>query len=400
LKSQEKVGFSVLSRCKDPKTRLVVLIRAFEGGGAQRDMVLLCNALAAKGVTPTIVTLRSDGPLRSLLDRSIRVIEVPGRKLRYALPGLRRVIRSVAPDVVVSSEAALNLCALIAVGMLPRHCRPKLVLREVNSPSVAQYRDPYRQNRIAYRILRWLYRRADRIIALTEGDGRELERIFSVPEKIISVMRVNAVIPPAIVQLLAQWDGESGRERDLIVCVARLSPEKDQRTLLRAMTLMPAERTWRLAIVGDGVERVALEGFVRDNGLAERVIFAGYTIDPFAWLMRARVAVLPSVQEGLPCVLMEALACGTPIVCTDCSYGPREILQNGRYGALTPVGDAPAMAEAIQIALDQIPDRRSLMTRGLQYTTTAAADRFLEILTDLQRTPRGMKQVLAVSDAS
>jgi len=390
----------VSSQRKDSEAGLVVLIRAFEGGGAQRDMVLLSNALAAKGVAPTILTLQGDGPLRSLLDSSVRVIEVPGGKLRYAIPGLRRAIRRLAPGIVVSSEASLNLCALLAVHSLPRRSRPKLVLREVNNPAISQYRDPYRQNRIAYRILRWFYRRADRVIALTDGDRRDLTRLFSVPDEIISVMRVNAVIPPAIVRRLTQWDGESGRERDLIVCIGRLSPEKDQRTLLRAMTLVPPERPWRLALVGDGPERAALETFARENGLAERVIFPGYTIDPFAWLMRARVAVLSSVQEGLPCVVMEALACGTPVVCTDSSYGPREILQNGRYGTLTPVGDAPAMAAAIEAALDQIPDRRSLMARGLDYTATAAADRFLEILAELQPAAGGMKELLAVSGAS
>jgi glycosyltransferase involved in cell wall biosynthesis len=379
----------VLSRTKDFERGIVVLIRAFDGGGAQRDTVLLCNALAAKGVVPTVLTLHGEGHLRALLDPAIRVIELPGGKLRYAIPGLRRAIRTLAPGVVVASEAALNLCALLAVQMLPPSDRPKLVLREVSSPSVAQHNDPYVQNRIAYRLLRWFYRRADRIVALTEGDRHDLARIFSIPENIISLMRTNAVIPPAIEGRLSQWDGETGRERDLIVCVGRLSPEKDHRTLLRAMTLMPAQRPWRLAIVGDGPERGELEAFVRGNGLAGRVAFIGYSADPFGWLMRARVAVLSSAHEGLPCVLMEALACGTPVVCTDCSYGPRDILQNGRYGLLTPVGDAPALAVAIEAAMDQIPDRGFLMARGLDYTAAKAADRFLEIIADVESPPHG-----------
>lgn len=379
---------------------LAVLIRAFEGGGTQRDMVLLCNALAAKGLRPTIITLSAQGPLRALLDPSIRVIEVSGGKLRYAIPDLRRAIRALAPAVVLSSEANLNLCALLAVRTLPRGSRPKLVLREVSSPSIAQHRDPYLQNRIAYRILRRVYRYADRVIALTDGAGRELARDFSVPEAMIAVMRLNAVIPSAMARQLSQWDGESGRERDLVVCIGRLSPEKDQRTLLRAMTFMQAERPWRLALVGDGPERAALEAFARANGLADRVFFAGYAPDPFAWLMRARVAVLPSLYEGLPCVVMEALACGTPVVCTDSSYGPREILQDGRYGTLTPVGDAAAMAAAIAAALDQVPDRRTLMTRGLQYTAAAAAERFLEIVADLLPAPFGTDKPFPVSRAS
>lgn len=388
----------MLSRPQGSERGIVVLIRAFDGGGAQRDTVLLCNALAAKGITPTILTLMGDGPLRSLLDPAIRVVELSGEKLRYAVPGLRRTIRTLAPGVVFSSEAALNLCALIAVHTLPWRDRPKLVLREVSSPLLAQHSDPYLQNRVAYRLLRLFYRRADRIVALTEGDRRDLARIFSIPENIISVMRTNAVIPPAMERRLSQWDGETGRERDLIVCIGRLSPEKDHRTLLRAMTLMPPHRPWRLAIVGDGPERAALEAWVRANGLSGRVAFTGYSADPFGWLMRARVAILPSAHEGLPCVLMEALACGTPVVSTDCSYGPRDILQNGRYGTLTPVGDAPAMAAAIAAALDQVPDRRFLMTRGLDYTAAKAANRFLEILADADATSRG--ETLAAEGAA
>src|SRR5262249_19585558 len=153
----------------------------------------------------------------------------------------------------------------------------------------------------------------------------------------------------------------------LIVCVGRLSAEKDVRTLLRAMTLMPPERPWRLMIVGHGPDHAALEAFARSNGLADRTVFTGYVPDQYVWMMRARVLVLSSIYEGLPCVLMEALACGTPVVSTDCPYGPRQILEDGRYGTLIPVGDPSAMATAIAAALDQVPDRRSLMRRGLDY---------------------------------
>ncbi len=378
---------------------LAVVMRAFEGGGAQRDMILLCNALASRGVRLTILALRLEGPLRALLDPTIGVVEVPGRHLRYAVPGLRSVIRAIAPTIVVSSEASLNLCTLIAVRSLPRQNRPRAMLREVGSPSIAQYRDPYRQNRIAYRLLRRLYRHADRIVALTEGARRDLVRNFSVPEASISVMLTNAVIPPATAKRIAAWDGESGRESDLIVCVGRLSPEKDQRTLIRAMSLLPPQRKWRLAIVGDGPERDTLASLARCYGIADRVIFSGHVADPFAWMMRARVAVCASVYEGLGNAIIEALACGTPVVSTDCPYGPGEILQQGRYGTLTPVGDAVATAAAIAAAMDQVPDRRSLMARGLQYTAASAAERFLEIIADLQPMRGRTGDLLAVARA-
>jgi glycosyltransferase involved in cell wall biosynthesis len=304
--------------------------------------------------------------------------------MRYAVPGLRRSIRALAPSIVVSSGIpSLNLATLVAVRTLPSGQRPKVVLREAAVPSMARH-DPSRSNRIAYRILRHLYRHADHIITFTDQASRDLVREFSVPERIISVIHPNAVIPPSMVARMSQWDGETGRERDLIVCVGRLSREKDQRTLLRAMTLMPPERSWHLAIVGDGPERAALEAFARSHGLVDRTVFVGYVADPFAWMMRARVFVLSSLYEGLPCVIIEALACGTPVVSTDCPHGPRKILEGGRYGTLIPVANPVAMATAIEAALDHVPDRSFLMGRGFEYTAERAAARFLKILSDVE----------------
>jgi len=384
----------------NPAPALAVVLRAFAGGGAQRDMILLCNALAAKGLRIVILALHTEGPLRGLLDPAIGVVAIPGRQLRYAVPSLRREIRDTAPAVVISSEAGLNLCALVAVRTLPRQSRPKLVLREVGSPSVAQRHDPYLQNRIAYRILRRVYGYADRIVTLTEGARRDLAKNFAVPDELISVMLTNAVVPPAAANRIAQWDGEAGRERDLIVCVGRLSPEKDQRTLIRAVSILPAAQPWRLTIVGDGLEHPALEALARDLGIANRIIFAGEVADPFGFMMRARVAVCASIYEGLGNAIIEALACGTPVVSTDCPYGPSEILQGGRYGTLTPVGDASAMAAAIAEALNAAPDRAALMARALHYTAARAAERFLEIIGELQPLPETASGPLAVASAS
>ncbi|HZC55418.1 MAG TPA: glycosyltransferase [Xanthobacteraceae bacterium] len=121
------------------------------------------------------------------------------------------------------------------------------------------------------------------------------------PDDVISVMLTNAVIPPATAERIKQWDGETDRDQDLIVCVGRLSPEKDQRTLIRAMTMLPPGLPWRLAIVGDGTERPALEALVRELGLNDRVVFTGQVSDPFAWMRRASPSALRSTR-----------ACATP----------------------------------------------------------------------------------------
>jgi glycosyltransferase involved in cell wall biosynthesis len=216
----------------------------------------------------------------------------------------------------------------------------------------------------------------------------------------ISVMHTNAVLSPVIEKWIAQWDGDHGRENDLVVCIGRLSAEKGQHTLLRALALLPPDRHWRLAIIGEGPDRAALEAFAQANGLAQRIQFTGQVADPFVWMRKARVAVCSSIYEGLGNTIIEALACGTPVVSTDCPYGPREILQDGRYGTLTPVGDPVAMAAAIAAALDSAPDRRVLMQRSLDYTAGRAAARFIEIIADLEIKSTGPRRSVVAAGAS
>src|SRR5262249_23173114 len=138
------------------------------------------------------------------------------------------------------------------------------------------------------------------------------------------------------------------------------------------------------ALIGDGQERMALEDFVKRHGLADRVSFVGYTHDPFAWLMRAHVTVCSSIYEGLGNAIIEALACGTPVVSTDCPFGPRETLLNGPYGQLVPLADPAALASAIESALDRPVDRKALMARGLGYTADRAAAEFLKIAAEIE----------------
>ena len=374
---------------------------AFEGGGPERDAIFLCNALAAQGRRVAIVVLRGEGPLRAFVDPAVRIVVVGERRIRYAFSALHRTLRSLAPKVVLSSGVpSLNLVTILAVRTLPRHVRPKLVLRENSVPSMARH-DPSRSNRIAYRLLRRVYRFADRIITLTDGARDDLIRLFSVPNAMVSVMRTNAVLPPAIVDRISQWDGETGREPGLIVWVGRLSAEKDPHTLLRAVSMLPPNRPWRLAMIGDGPQRTALEDFCRSNRIAERVIFTGYVIDPIGWMMRANVLVLSSLYEGFGNVLIEALACGTSVVCTDCPYGPREILRGGHYGTLTPVGSPAKLATAIEAALDHFPERKMLMQHGLTYTADRAAAQFLDIIADLElEPPSPMRSLIGGSETA
>ena len=122
---------------------------------------------------------------------------------------------------------------------------------------------------------------------------------------------------------------------------------------------MAKSRPARLVILGEGRERDALAGLVRELGIGHAVALPGFVANPFAWMARARVFAVSSIYEGLSMVLVEAMACGTPVVSTDCPHGPREVLEDGRWGLLVPVGDAEALATAILETLrDPLPRGR------------------------------------------
>ena len=213
----------------------------------------------------------------------------------------------------MSSEAAANVVTFLAVRSLPAAVRPRLLLREVASPSVARVYDPYLQNRLAYRVVPWVYSRADRVLTLTQGGRKDLIENFKVPAERIDVLASNAVIDPVAEKRLASAaETNAPREPGLIVSVGRLSPEKDQLLIVEALARSPGLGQARLILIGDGPLRPAIEQRMMQLGLTDRVVLAGHQDDPFAWLLKAELAVCSSRFEGLGNAVIEALAAVLP----------------------------------------------------------------------------------------
>jgi glycosyltransferase involved in cell wall biosynthesis len=356
------------------RPHVAFFIRALHGGGAQRDAILLANSLFETGIEVSILTLVPEGRLRQFVADGVRIHHVPAKRLATAVVPLRDAIRQLQPTVLFSSEAAPNVAVFAATRLLSPKTRPRLVLREVTAPSIARGLDPYLQNRLAFRAAGYVYSRADRVLTLTEGARRDLVLNFGVPAERIRVMTSNAVIDPPTVARLALREGTAEtREKGLLIAIGRLSPEKDHLTLIEAFADLVKRVPARLVIVGEGPMRPMLEDTIARLDLKDRVTLAGATNDPFEWLLKADVLVSSSKFEGLGNVLIEALACGTAVVSTDCPYGPREVLEGGRLGGLVPVGDSKALSAAIEVALNTPTDRASLRRAAERHTTQQAA---------------------------
>jgi glycosyltransferase involved in cell wall biosynthesis len=236
-------------------------------------------------------------------------------------------------------------------------------------------------NFVHRRLGKRIYSLADGVVCVSQGVRDDLlqrtglngGRVHVIYNPVKPLSASTASVGPEI----ADWWCRGGER---LIAAGSLKPAKDYPTLLRAFARLRGGRDARLLILGEGQERPALERLIGELGLVDSVHLAGYVADPYPYLEIADLFVLSSAWEGLGNVIIEALVCGTPVVVTDCPSGPAEILENGRYGRLVPVGDPKALAVAMAASLGETPDRDVLRARGGEFSVERAADQYLELL--------------------
>lgn len=332
--------------------RILLVLPSLERGGGERVLLQLAGSFLAAGREVHVAVLLGGGPLRSAVPDAVTLHELidagdapNGLALAWkAFPKLALLIRTVKPHTVLSTMTGTNL--LVVLACMRARIRTRLVLREasslVNTKSV-----------LKRQAMRWLYRHADGLVAVSEGVAQDL-RGLGFADGRIHVIR-NPVDAERLWQLAAVGLPSEVRDKaPYVVSIGRLTEAKDFPTLLRAYATSALRGSHRLIIVGEGEQRMNLENLMRDLGLTDRVVFTGAMDNPYRVLADASLHVLSSRWEGYPNVLLEALALGVPVVATDCPHGPREILEDGRYGRLVPVGDAVALASAMDAELKRL----------------------------------------------
>ena len=231
---------------------------------------------------------------------------------------------------------------------------------------------------------RYLFPQAVHFIGVSRGASEGLATEVGVPrEKITTIY--NPVVTPDLHAKAAEqpnhpWLSDDGTP--VLLAVGRLEKEKDHPTLVKAFARLASRRACRLIVLGEGSKRTEVEGLVKKLDLTDRVSLPGWVENPLAFMARASLFVLSSIYEGLPTVLVEALACGCPCVSTDCPSGPAEILRNGDIGPLVPVGDEAALAEAMEQVLDQPPDKQMLQQRAMDFSTDQAVAAYENLLSE------------------
>lgn len=326
---------------------IALFLPTLYSGGAERVQINLAEYFLRQGLTVDFVVCKYYGSLKDKVPKGVRLISLDASKVMFSLPAYLRYLRIARPVAVLSSVENANIISCLGK-MFSSH-RHRLLVRLDNSlteqgPLLVQMR-----RRLLSLAIASTFHAADEFVAVSDGLKRQLSRLPGIGGKPIhriynpiihAGFEAQASETPALPLAIAPGE-------PYVVAVGRLHEQKGYDSLLRAFARAVRRRPSHLVILGEGDDRAALEALAASLGVAENVHFLGYASNPLAYMRHAKVFALSSIAEGFGNVIVEALACGTPVISTDCPHGPSEILAGGRFGTLVPVGDIDALADAI-----------------------------------------------------
>jgi glycosyltransferase involved in cell wall biosynthesis len=332
--------------------RITLLVPTLEIGGVERVFTNLANGLHQCGAEVDLVAGWEGGEMAMSLEKDIRIFDLRSRRMMKSIPRLARYLRARKPEAVI---AAMTHCSAAAVAARAISGQNAIIIAtEHNTMSRIRENTTGLKYRMMPRWSRWALDSADVIVAVSSGVADDLSAQTGIARESIRVI-YNPVISGTLHSAAAVDIGHpwfQPGEPPVILGVGRLHGQKDFSMLVRAFRLVRDHRVTRLVILGEGPERKKIEQTIADHGLLEDVALPGPETNPYRFMKHSAVLAMSSRWEGFGMVLVEALALGVPVVSTNCTHGPAEILCDGRFGALVPVGDEKAMAQSLLLALD------------------------------------------------
>ncbi|MBT3057758.1 MAG: glycosyltransferase [Candidatus Thiodiazotropha sp.] len=335
------------------RPRIACFLATSGHSGVDRVARNLLPGLAEAGYAVDLLKIRNHGPnLEGGRGDSLRIIEFNARHVYPALPELVRYLRRARPAVLLTDKDRVNRTAILAHAMSGGKCR--LALRNGTTVSVNLASRGAFDRFVQRNSMRHLYRRADAILMPSKGAADDFAATIGLPRERIAVVPSPIITPGFLRQLDQPLDHPwfAPGEPPVILGVGELCRRKDFTTLIRAYAQLAGSHDCRLLILGEGRARDRLQREVERLGLADRVGLPGFVANPYPYMKRASLFVLSSLWEGMPVVLIEAMAAATPVVATDCPSGPAELLGGLSAELLVKPGDAAALARAMAGQLD------------------------------------------------
>jgi glycosyltransferase involved in cell wall biosynthesis len=356
---------------KNSIPRIGLILPCLSGGGAEKLNLALARHWLSSGIEVDLVLMRAVGDLMSEVPERSRIVELGGCRLRQIVWPLKEYLSVSSPDAICVSMWPLTSVAVGSAKLAG--FRGRVVLCEHNNMTAQYFERSWFHNVLMRASMAWAYRAADGVVAVSRGVAGDLARLARFPET-----EINVIYNPATVHGV-QSRSSSGTRRS-ILSVGSFKAQKNHALLLRAFAQVAEQVDAELVILGEGMLRQELEKLVSALGLEGRVAMPGFVNNPGRYFAEADLFVLSSDYEGFGNVIVEALEQGTPVVSTDCPYGPSEILEDGKFGDLVPVGNPDALAVAMIAALSRRHDREALQRRAMDFSVDRAADSYRALL--------------------
>lgn len=355
-----------------------IVLPNLQGGGAERVALYLANHWIDQGMQVEFVLMKARGELLELVDPRIPVHSLNASRIRGSILPLRSYFTERKPAVAWVSLWPLTSAAILAWQLAGKP--GTLFSTDHTNLSISCFQELMLSPFYLKALLRSTYPLASGVMAVSEGVKQDLSRLGAFADEHVTVIYnpvVRGLVNPAPVDPAVRQQLWGVGFSYHVLAVGSFKTQKNLPLLLRAFAQLPHSLNAKLTILGEGILRPELEALIQELGLEDRVALPGFALDPSSWYRSADLFVLSSSWEGFGNVIVEALECGVPVVSTDCPSGPAEILENGRYGKLVPVGDAPALAAAMQASLLESHDPEALRRRAQDFAVNRIADQYL-----------------------
>jgi glycosyltransferase involved in cell wall biosynthesis len=369
------------SAYSNARTGPITLFFAATGGGVQSVQVTLAGALAERGFAVNCVLPQAKGPYLPQLPDKVEIVDLETRSPLTLVHRLARFLRRRRPSLLFAAQHHTIVAAVLARRLAAS--RVPLVAVQHNTLSEVCRNSRYRLTRwFIPTALRMLLPQAETVGAVSEGVARDLASTTGLPLSRVTVL-YNPVVQQGLAERAAVPTGHpwlDSKDAPIVLGVGSLIERKDFPTLIHAFAHLTRGRRARLVVLGEGPERPRLERLIGELGLGAIVSLPGFATNPLAYMAKADVLALSSRVEGLPTVIVEALACGAPIVATNCPHGPAELLGDGTYGRLVPVGDAEAFGDALAATLSEPRDPERQRQRAAEFSVERAVERYVQLI--------------------
>ncbi len=348
-----------------------------DNGGVGRYAINLAEALLAQGAKVDIFVTAETGELFPQRPKATRLF-VGGGSTKKSLWSLYQYLRRERPDLLITANGYIDILGVIVNALAL--CPSQQVVTIHTARSADDMAGKERLKQIYDGLCRWFYPMSKHVVAVSEAVAKDSRDYFGLGKvKVI----YNPVVTPSLYiknQGQPQHPFFQDKTAPVLLAIGRLTTQKDFGTLLKAFAEIRKHQEAKLLILGEGEDRAMLETLAKTLNITHDLSMPGFVDNPYPYIQKADVLVSSSAWEGLPTVLIEALALGTPVVATDCPGGSGEILEGGTYGALVEMKNPTALANAVINTLTSPSDPTTLKERGQVFSMEASARQYLELL--------------------